>query len=136
MSQNENSALRITLPFPPSVNHYWRNVAMGKYGTRTLISKRGREYREEALRECCVQHVTNTLINTRLAVNVTLYPPTRSRRDIDNYVKALLDALTHAGVWLDDEQIDDLRIVRGSVVKGGKAVIEIEELDALRMMVA
>ena len=26
--------LTIVLPFPPSVNHYWRHVVMGKYARR------------------------------------------------------------------------------------------------------
>ena len=29
----------LNLPFPPSVNHYWRNV-----GSRVLISQAGRDY--------------------------------------------------------------------------------------------
>ena len=54
-----------------------------------------------------------------------VYPPDRRKRDIDGYLKALLDSLTHAGVWLDDEQVDSIYITRGEVVKGGKAVVEI-----------
>lgn len=118
--------MKISLPFPPSVNHYWRHILMGK-SIRALISKRGREYRDEALRACCVQHATNANINGRLAVTVHLCPPTRHKRDLDNYVKALLDALTHANVWGDDEQIDRLVIERGDVTSGGKAVVTIEE---------
>jgi hypothetical protein len=31
--------MKLTLPYPPSVNHYYRRV-----GPRTLISREGREY--------------------------------------------------------------------------------------------
>jgi len=60
-------------------------------------------------------------------MTVTLHPPDRRRRDLDNAMKALLDSLEHAGVYDDDSQIDDLRIVRGGIVPGGACVIEIRE---------
>ena len=58
-------------------------------------------------------------------MDVVLYPPDKKRRDLDNHMKALLDAITHAGLWEDDEQIDQLQIYRGEIVKGGGARIEI-----------
>ena len=48
---------------------------------------------------------------------------------MDNTIKVPCDALTHAKVWKDDSQIDDLRIVRRGVVPDGKMVISITELD-------
>ena len=36
-------------------------------------------------------------------------------------------ALEHAGVFVDDSQIDDLRIKRGPVVPGGKVLVFITE---------
>jgi crossover junction endodeoxyribonuclease RusA len=116
----------IQLGFPPSVNTYWRTISTPK-GNRTLISKRGREFRKQAMYDCCVQQANARMLSGRLSVTITLYPPSKHRRDVDNYVKAPLDALTHAGVWLDDEQIDELRIVRGDIKKGGQTVIEIKE---------
>ena len=63
----------------------------------------------------------------RLRVTITLNPPDKRRRDIDNFAKAIFDALTHAQVWLDDSQVDDLRIIRGPVMRYGEAIVEIEE---------
>lgn len=34
----------IELPYPPSINHYWRRV-----GSRTLISREGRRFRERVV---------------------------------------------------------------------------------------
>jgi crossover junction endodeoxyribonuclease RusA len=64
----------------------------------------------------------------RLAVEVTLFPPDRRRRDVDNALKAMLDSVGNGGAYLDDSQIDDLRVVRGEVVEGGSALIEIREI--------
>ena len=61
MSQNGNLAIVIKLPFPPSTNQYYRSIRMGR-GVRTLVSKRGREYRDAVVGECCVSHLTNTLL--------------------------------------------------------------------------
>jgi crossover junction endodeoxyribonuclease RusA len=51
-------------------------------------------------------------VTGRVGVTMELYPPDRRKRDIDNYCKGPLDALTHAGVWEDDEQIDELHIYK------------------------
>ena len=54
-----------------------------------------------------------------------LHAPNRRKYDIDNRIKSLLDALTHSGVWLDDELIDRIKIERGAIVAGGLCVVEI-----------
>jgi len=54
--------------------------------------------------------------------------PDKRRRDLDNLPKALLDGLTHSGIWDDDSQIDDLRIMRGEIVKGGSVTVVIDEV--------
>ena len=123
-------ALRLTLPWPPSVNHYWRTVPMrgrggrGTQGFRVVISREGRVYRQRVIARLG-GHGRRPL-PSRLHVRVVLHPPTRRALDIDNRMKALLDALEHAGVYLDDGQIDRIEIERGGVVKGGAAIVEIE----------
>jgi crossover junction endodeoxyribonuclease RusA len=86
-----------------------------------LISKRGREYREQVIALVW----PGEPLTTRLAVEMLLYPPDRRRRDIDNTAKALLDALQHAGVYTDDSQIDRLVIERGPL--GGYVEVSIAE---------
>jgi crossover junction endodeoxyribonuclease RusA len=46
----------------------------------------------------------------RLGLWLELYPPDRRVRDIDNPLKALLDALRAAGMFADDRQIKRLLI--------------------------
>lgn len=60
-------------------------------------------------------------------MDVTVFPPDRRRRDIDNVQKALLDALQHGGAFHDDNQIVRLTIERGDPVDGGKTIVSIRE---------
>jgi len=116
------------LPWPPTMNTYWRHV-----GRKTLLSAAGREYREEALALLAdaypVAANPRPLIAGRLAVLLECCPPDRRRRDLDNLPKALLDALTHAGVWGDDSQIDDLRLVRRGVQENAGVFVTVLEIE-------
>ena len=60
-----------------------------------------------------------------LIAHIVACPPDRRRRDMDNYNKGLLDALTHAGIYPDDSDIDDLRVQRGPICKGGAIVMRL-----------
>lgn len=108
----------LTLPFPPSTNTYYRNLE-----GRTVISKKGRQYRADVY---AVPDVHRARLGAaRLSVVVDLYPPDKRRRDVDNYNKGLLDALTAAGVWDDDSQVRRLTVEMHDAVKGGRCVVRI-----------
>ena len=107
------------LPWPPSVNTYWRrgpNV--------TYLTKRAREFRQEV----AAMIFPLPPLSGRLAVFVELTLPDKRKRDIDNHIKAVLDALEHAGAFLNDEQIDELRVKRLHVEPPGACDITISEL--------
>lgn len=110
---------RLSLPFPPAVN----NITAVVRG-RKITSKRGREYRAAAV-DAIQSQYRGPQLNGRLQVQITLMAPTRQKRDIDNYSKAVLDAITAAGVWEDDELVDALTIRRGPITKGGACYVEI-----------
>lgn len=107
--------LKLELPWPPSVNRYYRTV-LG----RMLISKEGREYRK-AIAE--LVDVPEFFIG-RVAVTVECHAPDKRRRDLDNLCKCLFDSLTGV-VWDDDSQIDDMRVVRAGVMPRGMVRVEI-----------
>ena len=113
---------RITLPWPPSVNRYWRNV-----NGRTLVSREGRAYRAAVLSEVLLQGAAQHY-RGRLRMVIIAHPPDKRRRDLDNLVKAIQDGLEFAGVFDDDGQIDDLRVVRAERVPGGRVEVIIEEV--------
>jgi crossover junction endodeoxyribonuclease RusA len=108
--------IEFDLPYPPSINRYWRNLVVGHKG-RTIISREGRDYRDEVC--ALLRGRDQSVLTGRLAVVLELHPPDRRRRDLDNTLKATLDALTHAGVWLDDSQIDELTIRRKGLAPDG-----------------
>ncbi len=53
------------------------------------------------------------------------FPPDRRRRDLDNIQKPVLDAMQHAGVYLDDSQVDLLVTRRCDVLPGGRLGIAV-----------
>ncbi len=127
----------LDLPFPPSVNSYWRNVVI-KGRPRTLISEAGRKYRETIIGLPVIHHLRRgrgtPLIHpeAKIAVYILLKMPDRRRRDVDNFLKSMLDSLTHAGVWADDSQIDLLTIKRGELEPPGRALVEVYLLPGLQ----
>lgn len=118
--------MKLILPFPPSVNAYWRAPNKGPLKGRHLISAAGRKFQSAACAAIIEQLRRLPKPSTELAaVEIPLYPPDERRRDIDNYNKALLDSLTHAGVWEDDRQVKRMLVEWGPVVKGGRVEITI-----------
>ena len=113
--------ISLTLPFPPSVNHYW-----GQSGKRRFIGKKGVQFREDVMEAMYISGVD--ALEGRLCVHVNLYPPDKRKRDIDNSMKSLLDACEHAKCYENDSQIDELHIIRKEVVKGGLCNIVIIQL--------
>jgi len=109
----------IELPFPPSVNHYYRHV-----GPRTLISRQGRRFRERVAAILAMIGVRR--LAGPIELEVLIFPPDRRRRDIDNVQKALLDALEHGGAYHDDSQIVKLTIEKRSPTHGGKTLVRIQ----------
>jgi crossover junction endodeoxyribonuclease RusA len=93
------------------------------------MSKQGREYKK-AVADYISESNTPKLGSARLYLEVVLWPKDKRKYDIDNRVKALLDSLQDAGVFDDDEQIDQINVYRGNgAFKGGQARVMIETLE-------
>lgn len=112
----------IKLPYPPSMNTYWRN-----FRGNTVLSKAGREFKT-AVAECVVEQKIPKFGDKRLEVTMWLYPRSKVVTDLDNRLKAVLDGLEEAGVYSCDGNIDILMIQRGEIRKGGGIDVMIEVL--------
>lgn len=114
--------IRLTLPWPPTANNLFATVRTRQGVERRVLTGEGRNYRR------AVHWIANSIRPRRItgcvAVVITAFPPDRKRRDIDNLLKAPLDALKFAGIYVDDSYIDDVHIVRGPV--RGEGLLEVE----------
>ena len=116
------NGVSLTLPWPPSMNTYWRT-----FKGRMIFSAKGRAYREAVIEQVQLQGGLKGY-QGKLVVEVEAYRPDKRRRDLDNLLKATLDSLAHAGVYEDDSQIHDLRIYWAPDI-GGMLKITIEEIE-------
>lgn len=112
--------LNLTLPYPPSVNTYW-----GFKGSQRFLTKRAKEFKAE-VEAAFILSEHPGMGDDRINLIVFLHAPDKRVRDIDNIAKPLLDALTQAGVFNDDGQVDRLLIVRRETKKGGECRVVID----------
>ena len=113
----------LELPFPPSVNTYYRRGAHSTY-----MSKAGREYKQ-AVAEYIASGDFPKFGDKRLCVSMVIWPRDRRVFDLDNRLKSVLDSIQDAGLFHSDSQVDELCIYRGShIVPGGSIKVMIEEI--------
>jgi len=112
--------VELTLPWPPSLNTYWRT-----YQGRMILSEKGRAYRRFVMEQCLLQRVDT--FTGSIKVEIVAFRPDNRKRDLDNLLKAVLDGMAKALVYEDDSQIRDLRIRWGDTI-GGMLKVKIEEM--------
>ena len=113
------------LPWGPSVNHMYRS---GK-GGRQYKTQKAKTYEVECKKRIHDFGQGSVDSEARFSLSLIAYPPDKRKRDIDNLLKPVLDALQQAGVIEDDSQIDFLSISRAAPMKGGCMVVELEERE-------
>ena len=112
----------LLLPYPPTINHYY-----GVRGKARFIKPAGLEFRRLVAEKVAQKY--HSMILGKVTIQIQVCPPDKRKRDIDNVLKALLDSLTKAGVWKDDSQIVDLRIVKYDPLEGGGTVVNIIDME-------
>jgi len=120
---------QIELPWPPSVNTYWRAVR-----GRNIVSKKGRAYRQQAAEILAHRFAgaARPIYTGRVRLIIWAFPPDRRRRDLDNLTKVPLDCL-EGYVYENDNQVDCLTIERCEVKRGGTLwVTASERTETLR----
>jgi len=113
----------LTLPYPPSINHYYVRTPKGGF----CVGPEGMAYRR-AVRVIVLAEKCPT-IEGPLRLAIRLFPPDERRRDIDNPLKCLLDALEHGGAFPDDSAIRALLVRRESAEPPGRVLIQLEGDD-------
>ena len=112
------------LPFPPSVNNYWRKSQRGMY-----LTKRATDFKLMTIE--VVGHRTEPIFEDEdLRIEMYLCPPDARIRDLDNFAgKAIFDALMGAKVFRDDSQIRQIEsaFIEPNGVKGYCDIV-LEEL--------
>lgn len=112
-----------TFPFPPSLNHCW-----GVVGKRRFLSANYKAF---------LNDVALVVAGTRLAdptvdgyyVTLRVAPPDRRKRDLDNVVKPVFDALTRCCVWSDDCYVNRLLVERAEPVKNGQVIVHVGAME-------
>lgn len=112
----------ITLPYPPSINHYY-----GYGNRRVYIKAKGKEFRAAVVARLLEDGFPK--FHGPIGMSISVFPPDRRRRDLDNVRKALLDAMQHGGAYDDDCQIRTDRASFMAIEPGGKVVVTIWNLD-------
>lgn len=120
------SRTTINLNWPPSGNHRVTPRARSK---RLTNKESYRAWMAREVGSIIVQRPHRFNAGERLEVLLHVYPPDRRRRDLDNLLKAILDVLAHAGVFKDDFQVWDLRIVRKGIENKGRVQALITSLE-------
>jgi crossover junction endodeoxyribonuclease RusA len=114
--------LLLNLPYPPSVNTYYRN-----FNGRMVLSAKGREFKQ-MVAEYVIENCVPKLGDAKLKITIIMRPRDKRKTDVDSRIKATLDALENAGVFNDDYQVEHLEVIRGEPIKDGKIVVTIEEI--------
>lgn len=116
--------LYLALPFPPSVNAMYIPIGRG----RQILSKRAVEYLDLFKRLLDEQGHPGTCPGF-LEARIWICPPDRRRRDVDNILKALFDAMEAAEVYENDSQIKRVEVVMDHwPFPDGAVVVRLDEV--------
>ena len=130
--------IELTLPYPPSVNHYKRIGRLTRTKTGKLYQPRVNTDATKVfyytsmlkIRSAMVQNRMKTAIPATISLEVCidLYPPDKRRHDIDNRCKLILDCLQYGGLIENDYQISRLVVQRMSIIEHGQIIVRISPL--------
>lgn len=133
--------IKLTLPYPPSINHYWQHKAVRSRQTRRwmvikFLSKRAKDFRQLVQNAVYEQLGMPPKLRQRLAVIVHEHYGPRDEQhehdgpaqDIDNCLKPLLDALEHGKVFVNDSQVDELLVIKKRRAAIGRVEVTIRTI--------
>jgi crossover junction endodeoxyribonuclease RusA len=108
MTEDRFGALKFTIPYPPSLNVYWRN-----FRGRMVLSAEAKKYKRAVrdLFESDPNLITTAASKKRfVGLKIDVYRPRKSG-DLDNTLKAILDSLNE-NLYEDDRQVIEIHAMR------------------------
>jgi crossover junction endodeoxyribonuclease RusA len=116
--------IRVTLPYPPSANRYWRTRVAGggkRAFVQTYPSEEAKAFKAAVAAICAAAGVRPLTGDVTLAID--LYRPQRSG-DVSNRIKVLEDALI-GFAFGDDAQVRHVDIQRDEDKRTPRAEVEV-----------
>lgn len=110
--------IQLVLPYPPTLNHFY-----ARSGTKLYRVKAYTDFIGYVSWLFKTQSPADWKKTGRFSVKIDVYPPDRRKRDLDNLVKPIFDALTQGGAWNDDSQIDKFLVRRQAPNKDNPRVV-------------
>lgn len=105
---------------PPSTNTYWRHDR-----NVTHISSEGKNWRDTVAMIAPFADLSG-----KLYCEIAIWLPDNRRRDVDNFLKAMLDSLQYARVIQDDSQIRDVRVYEAGIDRDApRTIVTLGDLD-------
>ena len=120
------SAVLVTLPYPPSANRMWRHV-----GSKVLRSAEYERWRKDVTTLIRAE-TRGGMVKGPYALTLRIGRKDRRRRDLDNLIKPLNDALVLAGAVADDSDCQQLQACWAADVDG----VSVSVLETQRVEVA
>ncbi|HDL5698505.1 TPA: RusA family crossover junction endodeoxyribonuclease [Mannheimia haemolytica] len=113
--------VELVLPYPPSVNDYWRWVSK----TRRVVCKRGKDYQWATF----IASREKPSFIGQVEIECDVYFPDNRDRDLDNLGKCILDSLVYSKVIVDDSRhyVKKLTFQDKGNQKGGAVIVRIKE---------
>lgn len=114
--------MRLSLPYPPSVNRYWRMVR-----GMMILSAEARAYKKHVAFECIGQlGCAHEAHKGPVSVSIGVHRPKRCG-DLDNTLKAVLDSIKGIA-YDDDSQVVEIHAFRHEDKLRPRVEITIEAL--------
>lgn len=109
--------IRLTLPYPPSANVYWRI-----WKNRVIVSREARAYKEGVRVRCKLMRAKP--MTGAVALTLYVYRPRRAG-DLGNRLKVLEDAL-QGFAYEDDDQVVEVHMYRGDDKENPRVEVTVE----------
>lgn len=96
-------------------------------GRRHYLTEKAKRYYWDVAQHVRAQNAVLKL-ECPIGVQVSIFPPDKRRRDLDNIWKIVGDALTRSGLWVDDSIIERFILQRMPVDKTPRIEILVQSV--------